>query len=745
MTGVADRIARQVMWERLIATVEEQARTLMRAALSPIVRESGDLSAGVFDLRGRMMAQAVTGTPGHINTMAASVPHFLERFPAETMAPGDVYLTNDPWLGSGHLNDFVLAKPCFLDGVLVGLNACTSHLADIGGRGFGPDAADVHEEGFYVPPIKLVDRGALDETLMTLLRANSRTPAQNEGDVYALIACCEVGEERLVEMMREFRLDSLEELATWIVDASRDATVARIRDWPRGVWRNEMTIDGYDFEVRVAATMTIDGDRLVVDYAGSSGRSRYGVNCPLTYAQAYTVFGVKCVVAPDVPNNAGALEPFVVAAPEGSIVNARKPAPVAMRHIVGQLLPDAVFGCLHEARPGSVPAEGTGVLWDLSLRGGFGHLHDSGGTPFALELVHNGGTGARPDGDGLDATAYPSGVMGSQVEMTESTAPLIVWRRELRPDSGGAGRRRGGHGQIVEIGSSEGAPFQLAAALDRIAFPARGRAGGKDGARGALRLDSGAPLNGKGEQDVPAGDRLRVETPGGGGYGPPADRDPAAVEADLRGGLVTPAAAARDYGPAPGAPSRVPALPGRGRPTRSAGPEARAKGGVARRRNRDAAGGRGLTWGRGNLLMYLDRSGVARRTPPPEPRERSGTMGATRVTVTIRNPAEPERSWEGLFLVDTGATDSLAPGPHLEIWGMGSFMISGKSLRELALPLRVREGEHYVAFEDLDDLRDKLSHYARDDAERERIAKAGGRCSRATTIRSGTARRSGRR
>ncbi len=554
MSDALDRIHRQVMWERLIAVVEEQAQTLMRAAMSPIVRESGDLSAGVFDLRGRMMAQAVTGTPGHINTMAASVRHFLDRFPAGTMAPGDIYLTNDPWLGSGHLNDFVLVKPCFLDGVPVGLNACTSHLADVGGRGFGPDAADIHEEGLYIPPIALVDRGAIDETLMTLLRANGRTPAQNEGDVYALIACCEVGEERLAEMMREFRLESLEGLATYIVDTSRDATLARIRDWPRGVWRNEMTIDGYDFEIRIAATMTIDDDRLAIDYAGSSGRSRYGINCPPAYAQAYTVFGVKCVVAPDIPNNAGALEPFVVTAPEGAIMNARKPAPVAMRHIVGQLLPDAVFGCLHRARPGSVPAEGTGVLWDLSLRGGFGHLQGGDRTPFAVELVHNGGAGGRPASDGLDATAYPSGVMGSQVEMTESTAPLIVWRRELRPDSGGAGRHRGGHGQIIEISSSEGAPFQLAAALDRIAFPARGRAGGRDGAPGVARLSGGKPMNGKGEQDIPPGDRLWIETPGGGGYGDPAERDPAAIEADLRGGLVTADAAARDYGPRPEAP-----------------------------------------------------------------------------------------------------------------------------------------------------------------------------------------------
>ncbi|MBC6438827.1 MAG: hydantoinase B/oxoprolinase family protein [Rhodospirillales bacterium] len=548
MASALEQINQQIMWDRLIAVVEEQGQTLMRAAFSPIVRESGDISAGIFDLQGRMLAQAVTGTPGHINTMAAAVVHFLEHFPAETMVEGDIYLTNDPWMGAGHLNDFVLVKPCFVDGTLAGLNACTSHLADIGGRSFGPDAADVHEEGIYIPPVKLVKQGQIDETMMAVLYANSRVPVQNEGDLYALIACCEVGEERLAEMMTEFAMTSLRSLGDHIIETSRQATLERIRSWPNGTWQSEMMTDGYDFEIRIAATLTVTDDSMTIDYTGSSGRSRYGINCPLTYAQAYTVFGIKCVVAPDIPNNAGALEPFIVTAPQGSIMNALKPAPVVMRHIVGQMLPDAAFGCLHQARPGSVPAEGTGVLWDLSLRGGFGHHQGENRTRFAMELVHNGGTGGRPTRDGLDATAYPSGVMGSQVEMVESTCPLVVWRRELRPDSGGAGKYRGGHGQVMEIGSSEEAPFQLAAALDRITYPARGRAGGHDGAPGVLRLSSGKPMNGKGEQDIPPGDRLWVETPGGGGYGDPAERDTPLIEADLRSELVSAGAAARDYG-----------------------------------------------------------------------------------------------------------------------------------------------------------------------------------------------------
>ena len=166
-------------------------------------------------------------------------------------------MTNDPWIGAGHLNDFVLVKPCFLDGRVVGLNACTSHLADIGGRSFGPDAADVHEEGMFIPPIKLIEGGTINHTLMTLLRANSRVPVQNEGDLYALIACCEVGEERLADMMREFTLTSLAGLSDHIINTSREATRERLRSWPSGTWSNEMMVDGYEFEIRIAARLTI--------------------------------------------------------------------------------------------------------------------------------------------------------------------------------------------------------------------------------------------------------------------------------------------------------------------------------------------------------------------------------------------------------------------------------------------------------------------------------------------------------
>ncbi|MDB5590412.1 hydantoinase B/oxoprolinase family protein [Enterovirga sp.] len=524
MSGQTGEIALQVMWSRLISVVEEQAQVLIRTAFSPIVRESGDLSAGIFDRRGRMLAQAVTGTPGHVNSMAEAVHHFIERFPLDTMRDGDIYITNDPWMGTGHLNDFVLTTPCFHRGRLVGLFACTSHLMDIGGLGVGPDATDVFMEGLYIPHLKLAEEGRLNETLMAMIRANTRLPVDTEGDTYSLAACNDIGCRRLRDMMEEFDLDDLDHLADHICSRSEAAVREEIARLPKGTWSYEMVIDGYDEPVTLRATTTVSERGIHVDYTGTSAVSNRGINVPHAYTTAYTVFGLGCVVAAGIPNNAGSLAPLTVSAPVGTILHAEKPAPVSVRHITGQMLPDMVFGCLRQAVPDRVPAEGTSCLWNLNLRG---RTQDANGNfGFSTTFVSNGGTGARPDRDGLSATAFPSGVKGTPVEVAESLVPLIWWRKELRPGSGGLGRFRGGHGQRIEIGSAIDEPFELLAALDRIDHPPRGRDGGGDGAAGRIGLASGTVLRGKGLQQIPVGDRLVLDTPGGGGLGDPSERAP---------------------------------------------------------------------------------------------------------------------------------------------------------------------------------------------------------------------------
>jgi len=550
--SLADRVSEirlQVMWNRLIAVVEEQAQTLLRTAFSTTVREAGDLSAGVFDPQGRMVAQAVTGTPGHVNSMANGVKHFIAKFPVAGMAPGDHYITNDPWLTSGHLHDITVVSPVFRGGKVVALFACCCHQVDIGGLGQGPDGRSVYEEGFQIPIMKLASGGKVSEDLLLLLRENVRTPFEVEGDVLSYITANETSSRRLVQMMEEFKLDTLDELAGFILARSEAATQAEIAKLPKGTWRSELTIDGYDVPVTLKATMTIGDAGVSVDYTGSSAASPYGINVVLNYCQAYTVFGLKCVIAPDVPNNAGSLAPFSVTAPENSILNVRRPWPVSARHVIGQMLPDVVFGCLAQAVPERVPAEGASCLWTAQLRGApMPEGANVYAPPFEVAFFNSGGSGASPDRDGLSGTAFPSGVRATPVEVTETTGPVVIWRKELRPDSGGAGAQRGGLGQTIVIGTRQGTPFSILAMFDRVKNAARGRAGGHSGALGRVRLGSGAEMRGKGLQPIPADDRLVLELPGGAGYGDPHQRPAELVARDVLDGLVSPEAARRDYG-----------------------------------------------------------------------------------------------------------------------------------------------------------------------------------------------------
>lgn len=544
-----ETIQRQIQWNRLIAVVEEQAQTMIRTAFSTTVREAGDLSAGIFDLQGRMLAQAVTGTPGHVNSMMESVGHFLAKFPAETMKPGDHYITNDPWLGTGHLHDLTVVSPAFRNGKIVGLFANTAHVIDVGGLGMGPEGRSVFEEGLYIPIVKCFDQGKPNETFFDFIRAGSRTPVELEGDVYSLCACNDAGAKRLVEMMDEYGMDSLDPLASYIFDASMRATLEEIARLPRGTYRAEIRSDGYEAPVRLKAAMTIEPDRIVVDYAGTSGLSNRGINVPAAYCRAYACFGIKCVVAPEIPNNWASLAPFHMQIPERCILNAPRPFPVSVRHVVGQLLPDLMMGCLHQAVPERVNAEGSSALWNPPLRGGSQVSGAAAELPdFEIITFNSGGTGARPTKDGLDGTAFPSGVRTMPVEATENVAPVIFWKKELRPDSAGAGRTRGGFGQVMEIGAKGDAEFAVNAIFDRVANPPKGRDGGGEGAPGWVGLNDGTLLRTKGYQVVPKGKRLLLKLPGGGGLGEPRLRDRALVERDVADGLVSEAQAKSLYG-----------------------------------------------------------------------------------------------------------------------------------------------------------------------------------------------------
>ena len=540
-------IEHQVMWNRLISVVEEQAQSLIRTAFSTSVREAGDLSAGVFDRRGRMLAQAVTGTPGHVNAMADAVPHFIRQIGVDNIAPGDAYVTNDPWLGTGHLHDITLVTPTFYHDNLIGYFACTAHVVDIGGRGFGADAHSVYEEGLRIPIMKFAERGRINHSLIDIIRCNVRVPDQVIGDFYSLAGCNQVGQRRLLEMLREFSLEHLQSLADFILEHSYQATVERIAALPNTTAENRMRVDGYDASLELCVKLCIEADRVVADFGGTSPVSRRGINVPLVYTKAYSCYGLKCALAGEIPNNSGSLAPFQVRAPENCILNAIHPAPVSVRHVIGHFVPDLVLGALHRIRPGQIPAEGAGALWNIQIS--TRPVQPTAEQPPAEILMFNsGGTGARPHLDGLNATAFPSGVHTMSIEATEQVGPIVVWKKQLRQDSGGPGQYAGGLGQSIEIAALPGHEFDFSAMFDRVANPARGRQGGGGGQPGRVALDDGSVLHTKGKQFVPAGRTLCLELPGGGGYGEAAQRDPEQLRRDLDNEYISVAAARRDYG-----------------------------------------------------------------------------------------------------------------------------------------------------------------------------------------------------
>ncbi len=541
-SSAAHQVSYQIMWNRLISILDEQALTLIRTAFSTSVREAGDLSAGVFDAEGRMIAQAVTGTPGHVNTMAAALQHFINDIGPDRIYPGDVYLTNDPWKGTGHLHDITVVTPVFLSTLqvdtLIGFFASTAHVVDVGGRGYGPDGTEIYEEGIRIPIMKWAERGELNHDLINIIANNVREQDQVLGDIHGLAASNETGRRRLLETLDEFDMSSLDDLAEFIFDRTRAATMAALKKVPKGVYQNSMTVDGYEKQVDLVVELTVTDTGMHADFTGTSPLSQFGINVPIVYAQAYFTYGMLVALAPELPNNYASLAPFTVTAPDGVILNAKDPDPVSVRHVLGHFVTDLCLGAISKAIPDVVPAEGAGALWNFQASARSADPERML-PPVELLMFNSGGTGARPTLDGLTATAFPSGVMTMSAEATEQVGPIIIWRKEIRENSGGEGKQRGGLGQVIEIGPTDGYMFEFSAMFDRVDNPARGRIGGGDGAPGKVYLDDGSPFSPKGKQIVSADQRLILELPGGGGFGDPAEREAAAIENDLMQGYVS--------------------------------------------------------------------------------------------------------------------------------------------------------------------------------------------------------------
>jgi N-methylhydantoinase B len=472
--------------------------------------------------------------------MATSMKHFLAAFPPDKLSAGDVLITNDPWQTAGQINDITITTPIFRNGKLVALFANTCHSADIGGRILSAEAREVFEEGLRIPIMKLFERGEPNQILMQIVRANVRQPDEVIGDFYAQTACNETGGRALLEMMDEFELDSIDAVAEEIIRRSETAVRAEIRKLPNGEWTNETWSDGFEEPIVVRCTVKVAGDEIFIDFTGSSPQSTRGINVVLNYTHAYASFAIKAAICPDVPHNEGSFRPVHVSAPPGSILNALDPAPVASRQVIGHFIPSAIFAALSGAMPGRLMAPGADPIWLSVWRGQ--------NPPFTLTVFQVGGTGARPTKDGLNAVGFPSGVAGVPAEVIESLSPVVMKRRQLRPDSGGPGEWRGGLGQLTEFTRRGEGRWSVSSIADRTVYAAPGLLGGQSGATGEVTLSDGTRLNAKALKDLKDGEVVHVNLPGGGGYGDPWKRDVEKVRWDVVENYISVEEAGERYG-----------------------------------------------------------------------------------------------------------------------------------------------------------------------------------------------------
>ncbi|MCS6891488.1 MAG: hydantoinase B/oxoprolinase family protein [Rhodovarius sp.] len=531
-----DPITLEVHWSRLIAIADEAATALLRTAFSTIVRESNDFATVLMDAEGHSVSENTGGIASFSCILPRTTRALLQRFPADSWRPGDVVITNDPWLATGHLPDITAVSPIFHRGRLVGFAGSIAHSPDVGGALWGADCQEVFEEGIRIPPTRIIREGAWNHEVLELFLANVRVPRQVLGDLEAQVTANEVSAARVAEFLADAGLPDLAELGAALAERTDAAMRAAIAAVPDGEYHAVQEADGFDAEVtRICCTVRVSGDRMEIDYSGTSPQVGRGINCVFNYTHAYSVYPVKCALDPFTPRNEGSYRAIAVHAPPGSILNPAFPAPVSARQLTGHLLAGAIYRALAPVLPDRIIADCGSAP---SMRCLFSGL-DRHGDRFSQVLFASGGMGATPQRDGLSTTAFPTNAGAGSIEAFEAVAPLVVWRKQFRPDSGGPGRFRGGLGQEVEIEVRAPAPLRLSLLSDRRDHPALGVLGGKPGAPAEILMSDGTRPHPKSRTMIAPGMRLIMRYPGGGGYGPPAERDPAALAADLRDGVVT--------------------------------------------------------------------------------------------------------------------------------------------------------------------------------------------------------------
>jgi len=538
-----DPITLEIWWSRLVAVADEAATTLLRSAFSTIIRESNDFATCLLNVRGETLAECSGGIPTFAGLLGRTTRAFLKTFPADSWQDGDCVITNDPWLATGHLPDVAVVMPIFHRGRLVGFSGSVAHSPDIGGSLSGQNR-DLLDEGVLIPPVRLYRGGKRNEDLLNLLLANTRLPKLVLGDLEAQVAANEICRRRAAEFLEDTGLADFEALSQAVHTKSEAAMRRAIAAIPDGVYASVLDADGFDdHPTRIVCTITIKGDRMTVDYAGTAAQNSRATNCTLNYTQAYSIYPIKCVLDPLTRRNEGSYRPIEVTAPQGTLVNARHGAAVQARHLTGHLLSCAIYQALAQVVPEQVIADSGGAP---ALRIRF-HGQDHDGQRFTLPLFASAGMGASRSFDGLSATAFPTNSGAGSIEALEAISPLLFRRKEFRPDSGGAGRQRGGLGQDIEVENLSPGPVEVAIMGDRERHPALGLLGGQPGAPAAARLDQDKPLRMKSRSHMQPGQAVTFSFAGGGGYGPPDQRDVDAIRRDVTNGVVTPKAALAAY------------------------------------------------------------------------------------------------------------------------------------------------------------------------------------------------------
>ncbi len=536
-----DAITLGIQWDRLISIADEIINSLVRSSFSTNVRESYDLSCVVFDSRGHAIAQGAYSVPSFTGTAPATLARMLERFPPATLKPGDVVMTNDPWIGTGHLFDINVMQPVFRDGRIVGYSMSITHLPDIGGAGYSASAREVYEEGLRLPLCLFAREGKLDEALLELVRANVRVPEQTIGDLLANVACTTVGARMLNEFMDEYGLDSIDPLADAILEQSERAIRQQIALLPAGIYRNSIRIEGQEGPLTLSVAVTLADGEVTADFTGTSDAIKYAINVPMCYTRAMTCYAIKCLTTPRIPNNEGSVRPVTVKAPPGCLLNALSPSPTGGRHIVGHFVVPLIFGALADILPDRVQAD-SGMLNLINVQG---TTRDGRGV--SSIFFASGGFGALDGQDGAPTTPSPSNMTGTSIEIWEDLTGMFIESKALLPDSGGAGEFRGGLGQRIEFINDSGGEVAIAFLAGRTEFPPVGVRGGKPGGLREVRVN-GETANPKGRYILAPGDRLTTLEAGGGGYGDPRRRDRAALARDVAQGFVSAERARADYG-----------------------------------------------------------------------------------------------------------------------------------------------------------------------------------------------------